>query len=139
MMGRKLVDEAARRDRVIGIRPDGGLGAAVAVRISPGAIPGVVIVNAEGITTDDGNVISLARVHLGVELRGQAVGHGQSIDVGRVGIADDLLVAAVLENDEEDMFVARQRIRARRGARTTGSCDRKCRDGTYEHSHPQAP
>ena len=139
MTGPQLVDEAARRDRVIGIRPDGGLGAAVAVRISPGAIPGVVIVNAEGIAADHGDVISLARVHLGVELRGQAVSHGQSIDVGRVGIADDLLVAAVLENDEEDMFVPRQRVRARRGARTIGSRDRKRREGTHEHSHSQAP
>ncbi len=99
-------------DRVLGIA---GLRGVIAHRPlgSGGAVVGVVIVDAEGVAAEQGDIVRLAGMHLGVEVGGVAVALGEFGDVRRGLGIEYLAVVLVLLEDDEDVLVARHAFQAR--------------------------
>jgi hypothetical protein len=65
------------------------------------AVEGVVVVDAEGVAGQEGQVVGFAGMDLAVELRGLAVGLGQAVEVGRHGRIGDLGEVLVLLDDDD--------------------------------------
>ena len=93
------------------------------------AVERIVVVDAEGVAAEQGDVVGLARMHLPVEVRRIAVGLGQARDVGGRDAADDLVVFLVLLDDHHHVVEARHALEAAFG--------RGRRRGA-EHRHRQA-
>ena len=68
--------------------------------------------DAESVAAQQGDIIGLAGMHLGVELGGVAEGRREPGDVRRGGRVEDLGVVLVLLDDHEDMVVARDALQA---------------------------
>src|SRR6185437_11103178 len=69
----------------------------------------IVVGDTEGITSIQCKVIRLARMDQRSVVREESAAGRQCIDVGRVGIADDLAVVAVFHDHDDDMIVLRYR------------------------------
>ncbi len=74
------------------------------------AVPGVVVVDAEGVAAQQGHVVRFAGMHFGVEGGGVSVARRQAGDVRRQGRIHHLGVVLVLLEDDEDVRVARHAL-----------------------------
>ncbi len=71
------------------------------------AVEGVVVMDAEGVAGQDGQVVGLAGMDLPVEAGGLAIGLGQAVEVGGQRRVIDLLEVLVLLHDDDDVGEAR--------------------------------
>ena len=103
----ELIHEAALGDGVIHVICPTGCRAERITRLRR-AVIGIVVVYAEGIAAEHGDVVGLTRMDLGIELRRETVLLGETVDVrcDRL-VADDLRVALILLDDQKNMLVTR--------------------------------
>jgi len=91
--------------------------------------------DAERVAADHGDVIGLAGMHLAVEFGRRTVFLRQLVDVGRDLLIDDLIVAVVLGDDQDDVLVTRHALNlGTRRAGGEGACAR-CTKGKKVSRH----
>ena len=118
---------------------------AVAVLQTGLAVEGVVVVDAEVVAAEQGDIVAFAGMGLAVEPRSVAIGLGQARDIRRDLDAHDLPVVLVLLDDDEDVLIARHAFQRRerphgRAARQQGQeNDRQQRSDDHRRPPLQHP